>query len=87
MLTEYFDFDDPCVSQNDLGDAEDMISAFNFLKGLSYLTLRKNEETGEKYPYERHIVSNRKKINNNKIGRNLNIFRNPQNRLLLYIVI
>ena len=62
MLTEYFDFDDPCTSPNDLGDAEDMISAFNFLKGLSYLTLRKNEETGEKYPYERHIVSNRKRI-------------------------
>jgi hypothetical protein len=62
LLTEYFDFDDPCVSPNDLGDAEDMISSFNFLKGLSYLTLRTNETTGEKYPYERHIVSRNRKI-------------------------
>ena len=59
MLTEYFDFDDPCVSPSDHGDAEDMISAFNFLKGISYLTLRTNQTTGEKYPAERHIVRNR----------------------------
>ena len=58
--------DDPCTDKqyNDKGDSESMISAFNFLKSLSYLKDRTNQTTGDKYPARQEIVSNNRGIIN-----------------------
>ena len=58
LFTEYFDFDDPCVEpeSNDHGEEEDIIAAWNFLKGISYSDMVKNTSTGLYYKETREIV-------------------------------
>ena len=62
--------DDPCVNEKtDKGDSEMMITAFTFLKGLSYDVKSKDPKTGELLFDTRHIVSNNGIILNYLIGR------------------
>ena len=59
LFTENFDFDDPCVNpeSDDKGDEEDIIAAFNFLKGISYSDMHKHPKTGQYYKERHEIVS------------------------------
>ena len=56
--------DDPCVNgDNDQGDAEGMIAAFTFLKGISYTVRGRDARTGRTFTADRHIVNIRTIIN------------------------
>ena len=58
LITEYFDFDDPCVNgENDQGDTEGMITAWQFLNGVTYVERVRESETGNPSAVERLIVS------------------------------
>ena len=62
LFTEYFDLDDPCTYHknkggHDQGDLEDIVSAYEFLRGIAYTHKEKDPKTGTPTIKRREIVS------------------------------